>query len=190
MTTAERWRAIPGRDGYQVSDMGRVRSVDREVRHRNGTVQHRRGQIVRAFPIPRGYLAVFTGGRLPSAYVHRLVLEAFVGPCPAGMQCLHGNDDPSDNRLVNLRWGTPVENAQDMVSRGRKAEMRRTQCPAGHPLAAPNLVRSELPSRKCRACNCAHSRLQRLRRQGQTGDFTAIANHYLHQIMNDWSEVA
>jgi hypothetical protein len=48
-----------------------------------------------------------------TAYVHRLVLEAFVGPCPPDMECLHGDDVPDNNVLTNLRWGTKSENAQE-----------------------------------------------------------------------------
>jgi hypothetical protein len=50
-----------------------------------------------------------------------LVLITFVGPRPLGAFGLHNNDDPSDNRLSNLRWGTPAENAADrMVNGGQR----------------------------------------------------------------------
>jgi hypothetical protein len=46
--------------------------------------------------------------------VHSLVLEAFVGPRPDGMQCRHFPDrNPTNNRVSNLSWGTPLENAND-----------------------------------------------------------------------------
>jgi hypothetical protein len=46
--------------------------------------------------------------------VHRLVLEAFVGPCPIGMQCRHFPDpNPANCNLKNLQWGTPMENTED-----------------------------------------------------------------------------
>jgi hypothetical protein len=50
--------------------------------------------------------------------VHRLVLEAFVGQCPKGMECCHKNDIPSDNRLSNLRWDTSKGNSADCVNHG------------------------------------------------------------------------
>lgn len=50
--------------------------------------------------------------------VHRLVLEAFVGPCPAGMQTRHLNGVRHDNRLSNLCWGTPKENTEDRIRHG------------------------------------------------------------------------
>lgn len=45
--------------------------------------------------------------------VHHLVLEAFVGPCPPGMECCHENDIGTDNRLTNLRWDTHKSNIDD-----------------------------------------------------------------------------
>ena len=50
--------------------------------------------------------------------VHRLVLEAFVGPCPPGCETRHLNGNPADNRLCNLAWGTHRENAADKVRHG------------------------------------------------------------------------
>ena len=50
--------------------------------------------------------------------VHRLVLEAFVGPRPRNMQCRHLNGDPMDNRLANLKWGTIQENTEDKRRHG------------------------------------------------------------------------
>lgn len=51
-------------------------------------------------------------------YVHRLVLEAFIGPCPDGMEACHNDGNGSNNNLSNLRWDTRIANAQDMVSHG------------------------------------------------------------------------
>ena len=58
-------------------------------------------------------------GKVTCRYVHRLVLEAFVGPCPPGLECLHRDHDTANNRLRNLRWGTRTENIEDKVKAGR-----------------------------------------------------------------------
>lgn len=50
--------------------------------------------------------------------LHRVVLLAFVGLCPEGMECRHLNGNPSDNRLENLQWGTRQENANDRKRHG------------------------------------------------------------------------
>lgn len=51
--------------------------------------------------------------------VHRLVLLAFVGPCPEEQEALHWNDVADDNWLENLRWGTSSENHADAARNGR-----------------------------------------------------------------------
>lgn len=58
--------------------------------------------------------------------VHRLVLEAFIGKCPPGMQCRHDPDpDKSNNNLLNLQWGTAKENAQDRIRHGSQVKGER-----------------------------------------------------------------
>jgi len=101
----ERWRRIPGLPGYQVSDRGRARSVDRVVNGRaiGGVMltQHRDRD---------GYWRVKAGGKwLP---VHQLVMLAFTGRCPAGQEVRHlrGQDD---NSWEALCYGTHAENEAD-----------------------------------------------------------------------------
>lgn len=62
------------------------------------------------------YMCIYWRGR--KYRVHRLVLEAFVGPCPPGMECCHNNGNPADNRLENLRWDTRSANCLDAVQHG------------------------------------------------------------------------
>lgn len=50
--------------------------------------------------------------------IHQLILEAFVGPCPPGMECRHLDGNPANNRLDNLAWGIRPENARDRVRHG------------------------------------------------------------------------
>ena len=57
------------------------------------------------------------GERFPRK-VHVLVLEAFVGPRPYGMQCCHGDGNPLNNAASNLRWGTAESNYSDRVVHG------------------------------------------------------------------------
>lgn len=74
-----------------------------------------------------GYLMVHFYGntkRYPR-YVHRLILEAFVGPCPPGMEACHLNGDRTDNRVENLRWDTRTNNHADKKIHGTLAEGSR-----------------------------------------------------------------
>lgn len=58
-------------------------------------------------------------GSRRTARVSHLVLEAFVGPCPSGLECCHENDVASDNRLTNLRWDTRKANIADAIRNNR-----------------------------------------------------------------------
>lgn len=111
----ETWRAIPGLDGYEVSDLGRVRSIDR-ISRRSDLVVHLKGRPISSHRNADGYWRSRVGDRM--YFVHSLVLLAFVGPRPDGMQACHGNGDPSDCRLANLRWDTPKGNALDRLRHG------------------------------------------------------------------------
>lgn len=58
--------------------------------------------------------------RQVNVYVHRLVLETFVGKCPPGMECLHKDGNKGNCRLANLRWDTRVANRSDMKVHGSR----------------------------------------------------------------------
>ena len=64
----------------------------------------------------RGKLVVNLGGKLFA--VHKLVLLAFVGPCPKGMECCHYDGDVRNNRLNNIRWDTHLSNEEDKRRHG------------------------------------------------------------------------
>ena len=76
---------------------------------------HRRKIWLKPYSDTCGYLRV---NLHPERPIHQLVLEAYVGPCPEGMQCRHLNGNKQDNNLDNLRWGTQSENQQDSIRHG------------------------------------------------------------------------
>lgn len=163
----ERWRAIPGWEGlYEVSDLGRVRSLDHQGRR-----QFHRGRILKELVVTRtGYRGVglHRDGSVEQAYVHELVLRAFVGPRPEGFQTRHLNGQNTDNRLANLKYGTPVENAADKVLHGtaRTRLTVATHCKRGHPFDEENTIYPRGGGRNCRECRRANDRVyQRLRRR-------------------------
>jgi hypothetical protein len=89
-----------------------------------------KGRILKQFRDGRGYVRVgiHKEGKTLFCLVHRLVLEAFVGPCPDGMQCRHFPDrDPTNNRLGNLQWGTPGENQADRKIHGTNLRGKRAR---------------------------------------------------------------
>jgi NUMOD4 motif/HNH endonuclease len=118
-----KWKPIPGWDElYEVSDDGRVRSLDRTiiVPNPHGVLAPReyKGRDLQLFATGKGYPSVKLsrpGQRPVTVYVHEAVMTAFVGPRPADFETCHGNGIPSDNRLCNLRYDTRKANAQDRV---------------------------------------------------------------------------
>ncbi len=106
----ERWKWIAGYEHrYEVSDKGSVRSLlGKSPRILKPGIAHK-------------YAHVTLSGAAHDKMlfrVHRLVLAAFVGPCPLGMQCAHLDGNPSNNSVDNLRWVTPKENASHKIAHG------------------------------------------------------------------------
>lgn len=164
--TDESWEPIPGFERfYEVSDLGRVRSLDRV----DALGALRQGRILQPSTSPYGHLHVslYVGGRRHTRRVHRLVLEAFAGIAPDGTECCHNNGDPTDNRLENLRWDTPGANRLDSVGHGTHHEARKTTCPQGHAYDDANtyIYRAR---RSCRTCHRARDGAYRARRRGVT----------------------
>ena len=150
----ERWLPVPGFEFYEVSDHGHVRSLDRIARSRWGTDKRVRGKVLRQCSQGR-YLVVtlYRDGKPKMFMVHRLVLMAFVGPCGDGQEGLHFDDDPINNRLDNLRWGTPRENALDCIRNGNNWKVQITHCPRGHEYTDENTyIIPGTGHRMCRAC--------------------------------------
>ena len=124
---SEEWRAVVGYEGYyEVSNFGRVRSLDRSIwytpyRRQPVRVAHHKGRLLR---LQRGqnpgYRCVILVRRNQhtTCFVHALVLEAFVGPRPEGWVCNHKNGNPGDNRASNLEWCTYSQNNQHAIDTG------------------------------------------------------------------------
>jgi hypothetical protein len=190
--TDERWLPIPGHDGYEASDLGRVRSVDRVIVDKWGCPGKRRGRVL-ALDLKRNKRrndlrqAIRLGKGGNARYVHHLVLEAFVGPRPDGMEACHENGNSLDNRLSNLRWDTHAANMADQRRHGTDGGGRRKRvtCPRRHLLAAPNLVPHlwAMSVRSCLACRDAHNAKSSAARAGRAFDFDAFADVRYAEIM-------
>ena len=118
----ETWKPIPGFDGYEASDLGRVRSIDRHVLCPPGKlgIQRRfyRGRVLKLSPSGNGYLHVTLGKKNRNgADVHALVLLAFVGPPPEGQEGDHRDRKKHNNKLTNLRYRPSGENRSDGARR-------------------------------------------------------------------------
>lgn len=154
----EKWVPVVGWEGlYEVSDHGRVRSLDRMVTT-SGTRPYtyfKAGRMLRLSPVTRNHyptVPLSRDGVTVTTYVHRLVLEAFVGPCPEGMRCCHWDDVGSNNHLSNLRWDTQVNNGLDMTRNGNNHHANKFQCINGHRFTAENTRLYGNGWRRCRQC--------------------------------------
>lgn len=107
----QEWRPVKGFNAYAVSDEGRVARISRgrgtypgrEV----GSLGGSNGQYRR--------VALWCGKSHYDRYVHRLVAEAFLGPCPKAHEVNHKDGDPSNNALTNLEYVTSRENKEHAV---------------------------------------------------------------------------
>ena len=124
-------RPIPSHPGYAATSDGRIISLERITSHGH----HRKCGIMKPYRLRGGHLrvTVHKQGVHFGKLVHRLVLEAYVGPCPEGMEACHNNGDPRDNRIENLRWDTRSANHLDAAKHGTHPGLRRKG--EGHPLA-------------------------------------------------------
>lgn len=109
----EEWRSVIGFEGvYEVSNLGRVKRVLRTSGTRHDFMT----------PTPDSTGRLFVNLRYhkqrKNAQVHRLVLTAFMGPCPSGLVACHNDGNPSNNNLNNLRWDTQSSNMADRWRHG------------------------------------------------------------------------
>jgi len=114
----EIWKPIPDFPGYEVSNLGGVRSYRMmgPVPRISDTVQRVLSPHT-AKKDGRQHLILYKDGEGYTRPVHRLVLEAFVGPRPGELEVCHNDGDMSNNRLDNLRYDTHLENMSDRVEK-------------------------------------------------------------------------
>jgi hypothetical protein len=120
-THTETWRPVVGYEGlYEVSDHGRVRSVDRTFVNKMGVTHHRKGKVLKLNTHRQGYRkAVLHRDNVPAhVLAHIIVAAAFLGPRPEGYCVCHNDGDPSNNHVGNLRYDTREGNMADKVKHG------------------------------------------------------------------------
>lgn len=128
----ERWKKIEDSGGdYLISSRGRVKNV-------------RTGKLLKPFVRGRtGHLSV----TLPAGrkYVHVLVAEAFISKRPKGKEVCHGDNDPTNNDVSNLRWDTRSANVLDLRE-------DKSKCRNGHPWVKENIYTFPQGWQACREC--------------------------------------
>ena len=97
--------------GYYISKCGKVWSEKG---------QHQ-GKFLQPYAVSKyGHLSIrlYKNEISYNQYIHRLLLETFIGPCPNGMETCHNDGNPQNNDLSNLRWDTRNNNAKDAIKHG------------------------------------------------------------------------
>lgn len=120
MDPVEEWRDIAGFEGvYKVSSWGRVYSVLRIEPMKNGRLREYGGRILEPTSTQE-YPAVtlYKGGSKTQRKIHLLVLQAFVGAAPDGMEACHNDGNAWNARLSNLRYDTHAANVLDRFRHG------------------------------------------------------------------------
>jgi hypothetical protein len=116
----EIWRTIRENDYYQVSNLGRVKSIARKVPHSACGEVSVRERILKPAIDSKGYerVALARSKSLKTYKVHRLVADSFIDNHKNKSQVNHINGIKTDNKVENLEWCTNKENAQHAVDNG------------------------------------------------------------------------
>ena len=119
----EIWKDVKGFEGYyQVSNLGQVRSIDRDVTYSNGVVTHHKGRLIKPSTNQKGYLQIHLQRQDDKLYitVHKLVALHFVEGYAEGLQVNHKDENKLNNRADNLEWCSPTYNVNYGTNLQRK----------------------------------------------------------------------
>ena len=159
MSGPERWAWVADHEGlYRVSDKGDVWSAPRATT--------RGGILKQSVTQANGYhwVSPSKDGEQKPREVHKIVMEAFVGPCPEGLEVRHLDGNPGNNRWApgneeetvaaggNLIYGTHSENMRDKQRHGTEWQSNVTECPQGHKYTPENTMINAKGSRVCLTC--------------------------------------
>lgn len=191
--TIETWRSIPGWEGYyEASDLGHIRSVERMVYAGSGRYRRNPSKVLapqahNAHDGRRIVKLCAGDGRSHPQRIAPLVLTAFTGPRPEGMECCHNDGDETNDRLENLRWDTRSANRWDAVRHGTAPGTRQTHCLRGHALRLPNLTPSMLAvgRRQCLACSRGQGNVRHAQKRGLSLSLQAVSDAHYAQIMRE-----
>ena len=152
----EVWVVVEGFPNYEVSNRGQVRNriTGRVLRHK----VHKRDK--------HHSVCLFRDGARFWRQVHRLVLTAFVEPCPDGLEGCHDDGVPAHNYVENLRWDTRTNNHLDQVRHGTHWESSKAECPQKHPYDDKNTYRHGR-KRQCVTCRNERNAISNARRKAQ-----------------------
>lgn len=127
----EVWRDVTDFEGhYQVSNLGRVRSLDRTIVDSKGVTRNRKGRIIKLNLKPSGYVNVNLqkGSNRKYFRVHRLVAQEFIDNPNSYPEVNHINGIKDDNRAENLEWCTSSQNQKHAIELGLNVVAKGSKC--------------------------------------------------------------
>jgi len=125
---SEIWKPIKGYEGlYEVSNMGRVKSLARMVKHPAGGLLFKKEKILSFGRLNNFYpgVALCKNGIPKSTKVHKLVTEAFIGDIPPGFEVNHKNGIKTDSNADNLEIVLPKKNINHAYETGLNPRRRK-----------------------------------------------------------------
>ena len=149
--SVEIWKPVLGYEGmYEVSDEGRVRSLDRIVKGRGGNNRLFPGKILSPETTYQGYKRVRLSreGKTRRFTVHSLVAQEFIGEYPKGLVINHIDENKANNRAENLEYVTQKENINHGTGIERRSETQRvkvkgTNIESGEVVIFPSMMAAE-----------------------------------------------
>lgn len=127
----ERWKDIKGYEGYyQISDMGRVKSIERIIESGQHYLTERKNKeiILKQSLSKCGYpqICLQKNGIKKTLTTHRLILNTFIGD--SDLECNHKDGNKQNNKLENLEWVTQSENEKHAYRTGLKSKRGEKNC--------------------------------------------------------------
>lgn len=132
----EIWKDIKGYEGlYQVSNLGRVRGVEKLVRSKHSSIKTVKARLLNSSSYKSGYkyVTLSSGGFRRKHKIHRLVATAFIPNTQNKREVNHLNGIKSDNRRDNLEWCTSSENQKHAFKIGLQVCMNHLRVGANNP---------------------------------------------------------
>jgi hypothetical protein len=120
----EIWKDIKGWEGfYQISSLGRVKSLERYKDSGNG-LQKVYEKVLIPYKANKRYfiIGLSSESKTHAKYIHRLVLLTFIGYPKENQEACHNDGDISNNRVNNLRWDTRINNIKDKSKHGTQLQ--------------------------------------------------------------------
>lgn len=118
VTQNEVWKSVVDSDAYEVSSLGRIRSLSRVIVRKDGKRLPLAGKVLSPAANSGGYMTAEIDEH--SRSIHRLVAESFIGPCPGGMEVNHRDGVKANNVPSNLEYTTHSQNIQHAYANGLK----------------------------------------------------------------------